>query len=182
MSEKKNTDYSAIIPGTIRHFGSRRRILAACIDCGQTRWIGIRHGQPESLRCKSCAHTGKNHYAYKDRVKSTQGYIFVKLSTDSFFSPMIQPHKGILEHRLIMAEHLGRCLQPWEQVHHKNGIKDDNRLENLELTINGNHILQHNKGYRDGYRQGFLDGQSRQIQELKEQLRLLQWQLKEVRV
>lgn len=39
----------------------------------------------------------------------------------------------ILEHVFVMSEHLGRPLYTHERVHHKNGVRSDNRLENLEI-------------------------------------------------
>ena len=57
-------------------------------------------------------------------------------------------HNGrfIDEHRLVMEQYLGRKLRPDEVVHHKNGNKRDNRIENLEIMTLSEHTRMHNKG------------------------------------
>jgi len=83
------------------------------------------------------------------RFKS-RGYWMIALSTlseaeQAQFKSMANRsgHHAIPEHRLVMARSLGRALMPSEIVHHFNGVKDDNRLENLEMHDNATHKRDH---------------------------------------
>lgn len=71
------------------------------------------------------------------------GYVVAQMHPDDPFAAMgsAKPGKNTLRiavHRYVMARHLGRCLLQGETVHHINGDRTDNRLENLQLR-QGNH-------------------------------------------
>jgi len=175
--------------------GSGRYIWASCEICGKERWVLLCKGYPIYERCLVCAEiergkreTGENSPSWKGgKTRDSDGYILIWLSPEDFFYPMTSKNDYILEHRLVMAKHLGRCLHSWEIVHHKNGVKDDNQIENLELSVRGAHAIIHNRGYQDGYRRGLIDGRLKQFQGLKEQneellkqIKLIQFQNKEL--
>lgn len=159
----------------------RKYICQACGKCGKERWVELSHGSPARQLCLKCTRRQKGQKAtrWRDGKTVSHGYVCIYLDKEDFYYSMARVNHYVSEHRLVMAKHLGRCLQPWEVVHHKNGIKHDNRIENLRLSTRAGHTIEHTKGYRDGYRQGYTDGQNTQLQELKQEIRLLRWQIKQ---
>ena len=159
--------------------GYDKFIWSACSICGKERWVRPQSAnvkEPSSYRCRNCCPPPVKVSRYKDGRRPTkQGYIIIKLQPDDFFYPMSNGSHTMMEHRLVMAKHLGRPLQSWEIVYHKNGIKDDNRIENLELSIStGDHSREHSRGYRDGYIKGLNDGRNKQIELLKARISSLE--------
>ena len=119
--------------------GKRRHRWSACEKCGKERWVSLYfYERGKSRVCRPCSNLIPKHYSeYKYQIK--YGYFVVWLHPQDFFRPMAWRSGYILEHRLIMAQHLGRCLQRWEIVHHINGDKKDNRVENLQLMSDDRH-------------------------------------------
>jgi transposase-like protein len=80
----------------------------------------------------------------KDRLITHHGYAYVLVAPDDPMISMVgHRSKYVLEHRLVMARSLGRPLRDDETVHHINGVRDDNCLENLQLRIgkHGNGVV-----------------------------------------
>lgn len=76
--------------------------------------------------------------------KTTQdGYTRILLEKDDPYYTMADKSGYVLQHRYIMAQHLGRVLTLDEVVHHKNKNKKDNRIENLEILSKGTHYKYH---------------------------------------
>lgn len=106
-------------------------MTTACMECGKTFEQPKRKDRQKRFCGKVCAnrHTARNRVSTTYRRLTTRGYVEVWNPAH----PMAQKSGYMMEHRLIMATHLGRSLLPEEVVHHKNEVKTDNRLENLEL-------------------------------------------------
>jgi len=106
-------------------------IWLACPYCKKERWVKSLRNMPTTKRCVKCRQGWGRH-------KTADGYISVFVPRHDFFRTMGTKSGYVLEHRLVMAKHLNRCLLRWEIIHHKNGIKDDNRIENL-IVLSGQH-------------------------------------------
>lgn len=122
-----------------------------CVDCGNTLSVPVTKIRAQvrvgafTGRCGTCSRVyvghnsrGPKHSQWRGgRRLSGSGYVLLHAAT---YGPGYEtPDKDgyVLEHRKVMADRLGRKLLPSEQVHHKNGIRTDNRAENLELWHGG---------------------------------------------
>jgi hypothetical protein len=120
-------------------------MILKCKNCGKEFNTSItRTTKYCSRSCYAIKKRGPLNHNWKGGKRLTNwGYIYVK-------APYNHPHKNnsgyIFEHRLVMEKHLNRYLEPFEFVHHINGIKTDNRIENLIVITKAQHNTAHFKG------------------------------------
>lgn len=89
-------------------------------------------------RARFCSRQCYRASGVDNRRTTPQGYIWVYAPDE----PGAYKSGQIPEHRLVMQHHLGRPLERHETIHHINGDKTDNRIENLQLRQG-----RHGKGH-----------------------------------
>jgi hypothetical protein len=93
--------------------------------------------------------SGESHYAWKGgKIYDPHGYILVRRPNH----PYAKINGYIFEHRLVMEKHLGRYLTQEEVVHHNNHVRDDNRIENLQLINRSEHTSRYHNDINIGRR------------------------------
>lgn len=108
---------------------ARRAAMPACSvdECQGVAWArGLCTTHYSRLQRRGSVSDDGLRRVVGGRVRATrQGYLF----------DYRVGGKGKAVHRMVMEQMLGRSLEPFESVHHKNGLRDDNRPENLELWV-----------------------------------------------
>ena len=100
--------------------------LAQCVQLRSTETA-------KSATCWTCREHGAelNGNWRGGRTRHKAGYVMVRLPEH----PRARTHGYVFEHILAMEAFLDRHLMPDENVHHRNGLRADNRIENLELWV-----------------------------------------------
>lgn len=115
----------------------------ACPKCGICRVVwGQSVEKKGNYTCRRCVTRpfGAQTGAYKRGWHLSRGYRVTQVPRGHWLACMGSGKSHtILQHRLVMAEHLGRPLESWEHVHHKNGNKQDNRVVNLTIMSRDTH-------------------------------------------
>jgi hypothetical protein len=114
-------------------------IYLPCPDCNKERWVKLADTRKSNFTglCQQCClkrRNGKleNSPNWKGGIKYSGGYVFIYLSFDSPFYSMTNSFGYVKRSRLIMAQHLCRCLTPGEEVHHEDGIRSNDDWNNLK--------------------------------------------------
>jgi len=113
-----------------------------------------KHHSAESLQRMRLKHAkisgGELNPNWRGGIYTTKGgyvqvslHLLTKTEQKQLASMAVRGRLYIPEHRLVMAQLLGRALTPAETVHHRNGIKDDNRPENLQIRDASDHKKEH---------------------------------------
>jgi len=123
-----------------------RYIWHACEVCGKERWVILRHGKSESSMCQRCGirtkrARGENSPIWKGGQFIDRGYVYIYKPEH----PKAMANGYIKRARLVLEKKLGRPLLPRMKVHHINGIKDDDRPENLQEISQSEHARYHGK-------------------------------------
>ena len=102
-------------------------------ECGNTSEIEtykLTSGNTKSCGCNQHS-KGEKHSNWKGGKQINRGGYVLAYAPEHPYAH----NNRYFEHRMIMEKQLGRYLKPNENVHHKNGIRNDNRIENLELWV-----------------------------------------------
>lgn len=94
---------------------------------------------PNSRKKTSFKMMGMNNPRWKGGRIYSNGWVMIKMREH----PNCNHHGYIFEHRIVMEKYLNRVINKEEVVHHINGIKDDNRIENLKLLTQSGHLSLH---------------------------------------
>jgi len=111
-----------------------------CPVCGMTFKPGEKSQRFCSIKCVGLAHRGPNHGNWKGgRVPLRAGYIRIRMPEHP-----ANVCGYVVEHRLVMERHIGRLLEPTEEVHHRDGNRSNNDISNLVLLKStGDHRRAH---------------------------------------